>query len=116
MTIAWNPRKELPPFQEQTPWLTEEQLDLIRSEAMADDVAIDVEALCLRTEPEVLQYFEDGGVLPEPVSSITTWLKANVANAAHRNKLDAALCKGFPNLRAICTPLQGFEPEPWLLQ
>ena len=78
---------------------------------MADDVDIDMAALCLCSEWEsdALRFFEDGGVLPEPESTIGIWVNKHVANAAHRKKVEAAVRGAYPDLRSVLRALAEYD-------
>ena len=91
-----------PPFP--ATWMTTAKIEELRAEEMADDIEFehDLATLCLSSEDEVRNYFADGGELVgEKEHSIRTWLKKNVANAAHRKKLDEGLCGRFQSLSEL---------------
>ena len=105
VAMVWNRRSGKPAPSIEVEWLSEERIEGIRSDCMADDIDVDMAALCLKTEAEITDYFDNGGAFSTPEHSVTVWLKQNVPNAVHRRKLDIALRAKFTDLRAVLRAL-----------
>lgn len=84
-----------PPFA--ITYLTAEQIDGIRSDCLADDVEYILGDLCMRSQEEVAQYFDDGGEQLAAVEpDIKKWCREHVKNAQHRKVLEEGLLSAFP--------------------